>query len=209
MSTQLPGITGTWNGAVQTSYNVHPNQGVPGLMTHINEPREVWGYPVATGFLACGRAAARGDVRTMTVGEWGTTNSPYTIIPATAATTAADVLGIAVWDEAAEVIYEQFTTQVIGDQPSQTVTLPISGYTPGHMMTVMRRGYIWVRNYANTTADATVFMVINETNTLNAKFGEFVPTALDGAAIEMPGITWVASDIFAESKVAIVKVALA
>lgn len=193
-------LVGNLNGYVQLQYNSHPNQGVPGQITFLQYPRENVHCPVGSEFVVCGRAVVRGDVITNTPNRWGTTISPWLIEAPTASSTAEDVVGILVRDDSAY------------NGPGLAVNDTDADFAVGYYQTKVasycRLGYIHVKNYADTTAGDPVYMVINETNTFNAKIGEFIPTEVAGVSIEIPGLTWWSSDLNSENATSIVKVNL-
>ncbi len=191
-------VTGIPNGAIQTSWYAHPNQGVPGLLTYLNEPHDWIHCPVADPFIACGRAVIKGDAISAPENAWGTSVSPYALKAATATTTAADIVGILAWDAS---VGNGPNPVMIGNEPDLAC-----GKFTREMGCLVRLGFIHVKNYADTTQGANAFMVINATNSVNARIGEFVTTDLGGAAIEVPAVKWHGTDLHSMNETSVVEV---
>lgn len=193
-------ITGVLNGAIQTSWDFHPNQGVPGQLTYLNEPHDYIHCPIEAPFLAFGRGVAKGTLITNRANEWGTTVSPFHLAAPTASTTAANIVGILAWN----------TSGGVGPNPVMqgTEADAASGAFQREMGTLVRLGCIHVKNYADTTENGEVHMIINETNDWNAQIGEFVPAAASGQTILVPGLRWHSSDSHAMNATSVVKVNL-
>lgn len=180
-------------GAAQTEYYVEPPAGVPGQQTFIaDQPVSIISYPIQGDYVVAGRAVAKGTDITAAVDKPWNLNSPYGIVPLASGATAADVLGVAVWDA--------------GTRRNYTTGLP--GKYPNTMQGVMKKGYMFVSLYQDTVADAGVYVVVNGTNALTAEIGEFAADDLGGAAVLVPGITWWASYTTATTPVGVIKIDL-
>lgn len=184
---------GVWNGAAQTEYYVTPPMGVPGQQTFIGNPVTINGYPIESDQIACGRGVVKGTVITQTAGVYGpNNNAPYTIKSVPAGATAADLIGILVWDQGARrSMTDGEACKLKGDDAS-----------------IMQEGSVIVKLYQDTVADAPVYMVVNETNPVNAKLGEFVSSDLGGAAVALTNVFWWASYSVASTPVGVVRVAI-
>lgn len=194
-------LRGIMNGAVQMKYYTHPNQGVPGQTTYLSRPHSYVSCPVGdAGFVYCGRAVVKGDIITNVEDKWGTTISPFKILPATASSTAAEVVGICLHDASA---YNGPDFAVNTDDADFGV-----GYFPRQMATFAEEGYVHVKNYADTVEGGPVYMVINATNTWNAKIGEFVSVNTAGMTLEIPGLTWDSTDLNSMNETSVVRVAI-
>jgi hypothetical protein len=191
-------LAGIPNGAIQTSWDAHPNQGVPGLLTYLNRPHDYVSAPVESPFIAFGSAVAKGTTITNRPNEWGTTHSPYKLAAASATTTAADLVGILAFNNTGAVGPNPF---MIGNEAGAT-----AGKFELDYACLVRLGFVHVKNYADTTEGAAAFMVINATNSLNARIGEFVTTELGGAAIEIPQVVWDSSDLNSMNATSVVRV---
>lgn len=141
-------ITGVRNGAIQTSWDAHPNQGVPGQPTYLNEPHDYIHCPVESPFIAFGRAVVKGAAIANREGRWGATVSPYGLKAAEAASVAADVVGILAWNAAGGV----------GPNPVMqgSEADAASGAFRGEMGTLVRQGCVHVKNYADTAENGAV-----------------------------------------------------
>ena len=76
------------------------------------------------------------------------------------------------------------------------------------MQGVAKKAYMVVKLYQDSVAEAEAFVVVNAANSVNAAIGDIVANDLDGAAIQLAGVTWWATYATAATPVGIVKIDL-
>lgn len=190
--------TGILNGYIQKEWLAHPNQGIPGLLTFLNEPHDYINCPIESDFIGFGMPCIKGTVQTDRVNSWNSNTSPYNLAAFPAGGTAAQIVGVLAYHTAGRVGPNPVMT---GDEPN--IQSGLYQYEAG---TLVRLGFMHVLNWADTTEDATVYVVTNATNSLNAPVGSFVTTDLAGAAVEVPQIRWHSSDLHSMNNTSVVKI---